>query len=82
MIVRRRSQLRLAIALALMNAIGLVFIVIFADFQSKQRREGVPAIGEVQAAYDRAATAAGSMHDADLKIVQLDCRRSDGAPIL
>jgi hypothetical protein len=47
-------------------------------FQSDQRREGAPTVAEAQAAYDRAAAAAGSSHDADLKVVQLDCRRSEG----
>ena len=73
-----RGQIGVAIALAVMNAMGLAFIVFFPGFQSEQRREGAPTVPEVQAAYDRAAAAAGSLHDADLKVVQLDCRRTEG----
>ena len=76
--LRRGGHIGVAIALAVMSAIGLVTIVIFAGFQSEQRREGAPTVGEVQAAYDRAAATAGVSHDTDLKVVQVDCRRSAG----
>ena len=78
MIPLRRGQIGVAVALVVMNAIGLVFIVVFAGFQSERRREGAPTVPEVQAAYDWAAVSAGSLHDSDLKVVQLDCRRSEG----
>ncbi len=78
MIAPRRSQIGVAIALAIMSAIGLVSTVVFADLKSWQRREGAPAVGEVQAAYDRAAKTAGAAHDTDLKVMQVDCRRSEG----
>lgn len=79
MIPTRRGQIGLAVALAVMSMIGLVTIVVFAGFRSERRREGAPTVGEVQAAYERAATPARSSHDADLKIVQVDCRRSADA---
>ena len=79
MISLRRGQIGVAVALAVMNAIGLVFIVVFAGFQSERRREGAPTVPEVQAAYDWATATAGSLHHADLKVVKLDCRRSEGA---
>jgi hypothetical protein len=78
MIPLSRSQIGVAVGLAAMNAIGLVSIVIFAGLQSERRRDGAPTVLEVQAAYDAAAATAGSSHDADLKVVQLDCRRSEG----
>lgn len=78
MIPLSRSQIGVAVGLAAMNAIGLVSIVIFAGLQSERRRDGTPTVLEVQAAYDAAAATAGSSHDADLKVVQLDCRRSEG----
>lgn len=34
---------------------------------------GPPTIMDVQAAYDRAALAAGELHDKDLKVVGVDC---------
>ncbi len=79
MIPPSRGKIGLAIGLAAISAIGLVFIVTFAGLQSERRREGAPSAGEVQAAYNRAAARAGASHDADLKVVQVDCRRSEGA---
>ncbi len=78
MIPPNRAQIGVAVALAAMSAIGLVSLVIFVDFQAEQRREGAPSAGEVQAAYDQAAATAGAAHDTDLKVVELDCRRSEG----
>jgi hypothetical protein len=78
MIPLGRGKIGLAIALAAISAIGLVFIVTFAGLQSEHRREGAASAGEVQAAYNRASATAGASHDADLKVVQVDCRRSEG----
>lgn len=78
MIPLSRGKIGTAIALAVVSAVGLPSIVMFEGLQSEQRREGAPSAGEVQTAYDRAAATAGGSHDADLKVVQVDCRRSEG----
>ena len=76
--LRRGGQIEVAVALIVMSAGGLAFLVIFTGFQTERRREGAPSVREVQAAYDQAAANGGSSHEADLKVVQLDCSRSEG----
>jgi hypothetical protein len=78
MIPLSRGKIGITIALAVVSAVALPSIVMFEGLQSEQRREGAPSAGEVQTAYDRAAATAGGSHDADLKVVQVDCRRSEG----
>ena len=75
---RRGGQTGVAVALAVMSASGLAFTIIFTGFQTERRREGAPTVREVQTAYDQAAANAGSSHEADLKVVRLDCSRSEG----
>jgi hypothetical protein len=72
------GKIGVAVALAVMSAVGLASLVIFLDFQSEPRPEGAPSAGEVQTAYDRAAATAEGSHDADLKVVQVDCQRREG----
>jgi hypothetical protein len=75
---RYSGKICVLIALAIMNAVGLAAFLTWAGNQAGQRRLGAPTVGELQVAYDHAAVEARAGHDADLKILQTDCRRSDG----
>lgn len=72
-----RHDIAIAVALALASAVALAATICFASLP--QRAGGrPPTVGEIQMAYVRAASAAGELHDKDLKVVGVDCRPTGG----
>jgi hypothetical protein len=73
-----RRALSAAVAAALsVAAVAAAVLMLRASAEravaSGTAEAGPPTIMDVQAAYDRAALAAGDLHDKDLKIVGVDC---------